>query len=255
MTSNRVFTPGMASTVMLPFNYTCNGEEGGTFYKFVDVKQVNDKWVATMQETGNDANNEGTLIANTPYLFMPTATEMTFPNINGSVTLSTEDGGNRVTADPGSHWTFKGTYEYMKWTTDTSDPDYNAEREAEIGRAYGFAGVAKDGINVGDFVRVASGAKIRPMRAYLLWNDMPNAANARALTRGAAATEEELPQSITVRLVGANGQTTAIGTLDTKTGEMTFDSEAWYTLDGVRLSAKPTKKGLYINNGKKVVIK
>jgi len=121
---------------------------------------------------------------------------------------------------------------------------------------------------VGDFVRAASGAKIRPMRAYLLWNDMPNAANARALTRGTAATEEELPQSITVRLVGANGQTTAIGTLDTKTGEMTFDSEAWYTLDGVRLSGQPStrsaegrlfpqglKKGIYINNGKKVIVK
>ena len=250
VTSHRVFTPGKASTVMLPFDYTCNGNEGGTFYKFVGVKKENDKWVATMQETGNDASNEGTLIANTPYLFMPTATEMTFPNINGSVTLSTEGGGNCVTADPGSHWTFKGTYWFKEWNSD--DYYYTAE---EIGRAYGFAGVAKDGINVGDFVRVASGAKIRPMRAYLLWNDMPNAANARALTRGAAATEEELPQSITVRLVGANGQTTAIGTLDTKTGEMTFDSEAWYTLDGVRLSAKPTKKGLYINNGKKVVIK
>ena len=250
VTNNRVFTPGVASTVMLPFNYTCSGEEGGTFYKFVGVKKENDKWVATMQETGNDANNEGTLIANTPYLFMPTATEMSFPNINGSVTLSTEGGGNCVTADPGSHWTFKGTYWFKEWNS--NDYYYTAE---EIGRAYGFAGVAKDGINVGDFVRVASGAKIRPMRAYLLWNDMPNAANARAMTRGAAATDEELPSSIIVRLVGANGQTTAIGTIDTKTGEMTFDSEAWYTLDGVRLSGKPTKKGLYINNGKKIVIK
>ena len=169
VTNNRVFTPGVASTVMLPFNYTCSGEEGGTFYKFVGVKKENDKWVATMQETGNDANNEGTLIANTPYLFMPTATEMTFPNINGSVTLSTEGGGNCVTADPGSHWTFKGTYWFKEWNS--NDYYYTAE---EIGRAYGFAGVAKDGINVGDFVRVASGAKIRPMRAYLLWNDMPN---------------------------------------------------------------------------------
>jgi hypothetical protein len=80
---------------------------------------------------------------------------------------------------------------------------------------------------------------------------MPNAAR----TRGAAATDEELPQSITVRLVGSNGEVTSIGTIDTKTGEMTFDSEAWYTLDGVRLSGKPTKKGLYINNGKKIVIK
>ena len=104
-------------------------------------------------------------------------------------------------------------------------------------------------------VKVAWGAKIRPMRAYLLWNNEPNSANARSFTRGAAATDEELPQSITVRLVGSNGETTGIGTLDTETGEMTFDSEAWYTLDGVRLSGKPTKKGLYINNGKKIVIK
>jgi hypothetical protein len=206
-----------------------------------------------MQETGNDANNEGTLEANTPYLFMPAATTMTFPNINGSVWLFTRgggSGGNCETADPGSHWTFKGTYWFKEWNS--NDYYYTAE---EIGRAYGFAGVAKDGINVGDFVRVASGAKIRPMRAYLLWNDMPNAANARALTRGTAATEEELPQSITVRLVGSNGETTSIGTLDTETGEMTFDSEAWYTLDGVRLSGKPSKKGLYINNGRKIVIK
>ena len=250
VTSNRVFTPGMASTVMLPFNYTCNGEEGGTFYKFVGVKKENDKWVATMQETGNDANNEGTLEANTPYLFMPTATTMTFPNINGSVMLFTRDGGsggNCETADPGSHWTFKGTYWFKEWNSN----DYNDAEE--IGRAYGFAGVAKDGINVGDFVRVASGAKIRPMRAYLLWNDMPNAANARALTRGTAATEEELPQSITVRLVGSNGETTAIGTLDTKTGEIDFSG--WYDMSGHKLSGKPTKKGLYINNGKKIVIK
>jgi len=36
---------------------------------------------------------------------------------------------------------------------------------------------------------------------------------------------------------------------------MTFDSEAWYTLDGVRLSGKPSTKGIYINNGRKIVIK
>ena len=248
VTSNRTFTPGKASTVMLPFNYTCSGEEGGTFYKFVGVEKENNEWVATMQETGNDANSENTLIANTPYLFMPTATEMTFPNIDVSVTLSTEGGGNCVTADPGSHWTFKGTYEYKEWISGGA----NAE---EIGRAYGFAGVAKDDIDVGDFVKVANGAKIRPMCCYLLWNNEPNSANARSFTRGAAATDEELPQSITVRLVGSNGETTGIGTLDTEMGEMTFDSEAWYTLDGVRLSGKPTQKGIYINNGKKVVIK
>ena len=32
-------------------------------------------------------------------------------------------------------------------------------------------------------------------------------------------------------------------------------SDAWYTLDGLKFSGKPSKRGLYINNGKKVVIK
>ena len=70
-----------------------------------------------------------------------------------------------------------------------------------------------------------------------------------------SASGDDLPATITVRLVSRNGETTAIGTLDTKTGELSFDSESWYTLDGVRLSSKPSTKGIYINNGKKVAIK
>ena len=92
----------------------------------------------------------------------------------------------------------------------------------------------------------------------------PDYAPARGLTRGAAA-DEEMPQRITVKLFSASGGTTAIGTLDTTTGEVSFNSEAWYTLDGVKLSCKPSSNGIYIrstsgrlqgkNNGKKVAIK
>jgi hypothetical protein len=32
-------------------------------------------------------------------------------------------------------------------------------------------------------------------------------------------------------------------------------SDYWYTLSGTRLNAQPTKPGLYINNGRKVVVK
>ena len=243
VTYNRPFTEGKPSTVMLPFDYTCNDQEGGTFYKFVGVEKENNIWVATMQATGDGANNQGTLTRNTPYLFMPTGESLTF---TGGVTLCTTGGGDCETADEGSHWTFKGTYEYKEWIS-------GGANAAEIGKVYGFAGVAKDDINVGDFVRVASGAKIRPMGCYLLWNNEPNSANARSFTRGAAATDEELPQRITVRLVGSNGETTAIGTLDTKTGEIDFSG--WYDMSGHKLSGKPTKKGLYINNGRKIVIK
>ena len=250
VTYNRTFTVGKASTVMLPFNYTCTGNEGGTFYQFVGIEKDGNDWVATMQKTGDDANNAGTLTANTPYLFLPTETGITFTIPNTGVSLCTTGGGDCMTADAGSHWTFKGTYSYVKWTTDSSDDGYSAEHAAEIGRAYGFAGVEKTGIEVGDFVKVAEGAKIRPMSCYLLWSDTPN--NARTLTRG-AATEDELPQHIVVKLVGANGETTSIGTLKTTTGEVSFDG--WYTLDGMKLNEKPSTKGIYINNGKKVVFK
>ena len=259
VTYNRAFTEGKPSTVMLPFSL---GEgqtlTGGKLYKFSGVtkNETTGKWEATMTETT-------TLQANTPYLLLPdenlTDGKVTFNLNNSTVTLKTNGGGNRVTADPGSHWTFKGTYKYMKWTTDTSDPDYNSEREAEIGRVYGFAGVAKTGIDLGDFVKAKSGARIRPMTCYLMWNDTPN--NTRGMTRG---TIDELPSSIVVRLlsnVGPGNQddddnqggTTAIGTLDTETGEIDFGG--WYDMSGHKLSAKPTKKGLYIHNGKKVIIK
>ena len=38
-------------------------------------------------------------------------------------------------------------------------------------------------------------------------------------------------------------------------GFMVNGSDAWYSLDGRKLSGKPTQRGIYINNGKKVVIK
>ena len=34
-----------------------------------------------------------------------------------------------------------------------------------------------------------------------------------------------------------------------------FKPDGWYSLDGRRLGSKPTAPGLYINNGRKVVIK
>ena len=236
VTLNRTFTTGKCATIMLPFTMSVSNISGATFYTFGGVeKNSSNKWIATMNQV------TGTLAANTPYLVEPTATTLAF---TGGATLNTTGGGNQQTADLGSNWTFKGTYAYREWITDGANSD-------EIGKAYGFAGVQKTGIEIGDFVRVASGAKIRPMGCYLLWSDTPNAAPARRMTRAAAA--DELPSRITVRLVGSNGETTGIGELDTKTGELSFDG--WWTLDGTKLSGKPTKKGLYINNGKKIVIK
>ncbi len=242
---DRTFTVGKPATIMLPFSKNVSDISGATFYTFggVTYNSTTGKWEATMNAVTDYIE------PNTPYLVMPTETSLTF---NNGTLLCTNGGGGGQTADEGSHWTFKGTYDYIKWTTDTSDPDYTAERAAEIGRVYGFAGVQKDGIEVGDFVKVASGARIRPMSAYLMWSDTPNAQNAPMRGSSRTGSAQELPQSITVRLLDASGTVTNVGEIDTVTGEISF--EGWYTLQGVKLDAEPTEPGIYINNGKTVSI-
>ena len=252
VTYNRPFTAAQASTVILPFNYTCNDSEGGKFYGFKEVVYDEDlhKWVCTMQEPGNTAVT--TLTANTPYLFMPDdATTMTFPNIvnmtGGVVTLqtTTDDNGIYGGATTDAAWNFHGSYKGKSWAVASNDYGFAAQSGTEAG------GAAT--VEAGQFVRFTTGAFIKPMRCYLSYIGTEAPAPARRMTRSASG--DDLPQSITVRLVSRSGETTAIGTLDTKTGKMTFDSEAWYTLDGIRLSGKPSTKGIYINNGRKIVIK
>ena len=250
VTYNRPFNTAQAATVILPFSYICDGNEGGKFFGFKEVVYNEDlhQWVCTMVEPGNTAVTS--LTANTPYLFMPSDATMAFPNIEhmtgGVVTLQPTTANDGVygggTSD--DEWNFHGSYKGKTWTSSDSDKDY------------GFAatsGTAVDGqaVDAGQFVRFAPGAFIKPMRCYLSYVGTSEPAPARGLTRGAAT--DDLPQSITVRLVSRNGDVEAIGTLNMETGEMSF--EGWYTLDGVRLDGKPSTKGIYINNGKKIVIK
>ena len=226
----RAFTEATPSTVCLPFDYT--PEDGiGTFYTFSGIEKIGNDYVATMEENGVK-----TLTANTPYLFMPAATgEVDFSGVH---TISATDDPSTTSDD----WTFLGTYDEVKWD------------EAPTG-IYGFSAQAVDdqGISQGEFVKVGAKVKIRPFRAYLKYKDgSENYSGARAFTRSDA---DELPASIMVRFIDSKGNTTAIGTVDTQTGEVNIDREGWYTLSGRRLPNKPTQRGIYINNGNKVLIK
>lgn len=127
---------------------------------------------------------------------------------------------------------------------DTTDPEYTAAREAEIGSVYGFSAVDKGTDHVGDFVKVGNNVWINPMRAYL----KRSTTTARAMTPGAQTPQ--LPDKMKVVIVSASGTTTEIGTLDTRTGEISLD--VWYSLDGRKLDVEPTQHGIYIYKGKKV---
>ena len=235
VTYTRSFTAGKASTVCLPFAYTKKTGDG-SFYAFSGIEKMGSEYIATMTEPSTS-----TLTANTPYLYKAATTGVT--DFSGTYAIPASiTAGTTISGD----WKFKGTYSTIKWTTEPTG-------------IYGFSATdANDGITQGQFVKVGSYVRIKPMRAYLQYNGSDSQfANARALmTRAAATTSDDtLPETIGVRLISANGEVTAIGTLYTRTGEVSFDSEAWYTLDGKRLNAKPNTKGIYVNNGKKVVIK
>ena len=227
----REFTGGKASTVIFPFAHEKGTE--GTYYTFSGVAYdgVEGKWKATMTE------HEGsTLTANTPYLFVPAGTEAHAPVLFHGTAGYDAAGTTDVT-----DWSFKGVYETKTWTA------------GDVGNDYGFAatsGKAVDGVtdvNAGDFVKLAAGAWIRPMRSYLTYTGGGNPfAGAR---RSATA---DLPSRISVILVSANGETTEISDalrLNDK-GQMTNDN--FYDLQGRKIE-KPTK-GLYIHNGKKVLL-
>ena len=72
---------------------------------------------------------------------------------------------------------------------------------------------------------------------------------------GLTAGEPSSPSN--VRAFSLNFGDEATGIVSIGNGQLTIDNEAdaWYSLGGVRLGGKPTQKGVYINNGRKVVIK
>ena len=223
---SRSFANGATSTVCLPFDYTKKSGDG-SFYAFTNIVKDGNEYVATMTDPGTT-----TLTANTPYLYTPNSNNPV--DFSGTYTLPASITAGETTSNG---WTFKGTYETITWDGTQTTP------------TYGFSAQnTNDGITQGQFVKVGEYVRIKPMRCYL----EKSSSGARGMTR---AADEELPETIKVRLISANGEVTAIGSLKTKTGEVTFDKDAWYSLDGRLIEGKPSKSGLYINNGKKVIIK
>ena len=233
-------TANAYSTVCLPFDFTA--PTGCTIYGFQGIHYDEDAlgaglgaWVADIAETT-------TMTAHTPYIFTCTGTEATFGGTaSNAADYSSALESNAVSATVGTDqaWTFKGTYSAIDWSSaDPTEP------------TYGFSTYvpAATTIAAGTFVRFVQGASLAPFRARLIYSGTDTHLNA---PKRSAATE--LPQYIIVRIVGSDGSTTAIGTLDTRSGEISTGD--WFDLNGRRLSGKPAKKGLYINNGKKVIIK
>ena len=136
-----------------------------------------------------------------------------------------------------------------KYYTDVTDPN-SAQGGYRFDRDWSFYPV----MNSGEVEAQKSYLHI-PANLYVDKNgkivDMPSSSR-RTAGESAEAPASKAALAIVFDDELSNGQgTTGISTVATET---TVDSDAWYTLQGVRVET-PTKGGIYIHKGRKIVVK
>lgn len=247
---------GKPGTLMLPVTMKAGWCFASSMQVYVmkDIRiQGNESWQIDVYENGSNSE----FIANKPYFVRPSANRLTYNkdclSTDHPLVMNTSSGSaNRKQAL--DNWEFIGMYSYKEW----------AEGDPDIGYLYGFAAKEKvvDGktIQEGQFVKGKAGAYIRPFRAYLIYNinsvaETPKGRPAARTVMTASLTAEELPKTIDVVFHDEEGGTTAIHSLDPRTGVFTANKTGWYDMKGRKLGKKPTVKGNYFYNGNKVTIK
>ena len=161
-----------------------------------------------------------------------TLTEVTTDNIPSHTPLLLEKKGDAVTPTKVITGTGSGTLVSTEGTGATfwgnaSDAAI-ATDNANFINPEGYVSYV---LRSGQFIRVDQNQGLAAHRCVL--NVSSNTGNAPALTISTSVT----------------------GITTTNYTNLTNSDDAWYSLDGRRLNGKPTKKGIYINGGRKVVVK
>ena len=164
-------------------------------------------------------------------------TNFLFPacaNDENTTRETTADGVERVILNP--------TYPY---------PYYGAQPD------YRFFALAKNSSNQYYFSRFKKGGFVTRDKAYLkLSKDVFHwsAEGETASGNGTGYLEPGSSQApIMMSFMDPEGNTTDVRMINPET--MTIMDDCYYTLQGVKISGRPTQQGIYIHNGKKVVIK
>lgn len=238
VTYKRTFNTPYA-TVCLPFAINQEtADAAGEFYQFTSV---NESYEVVMTKV-----TEGGLLANTAYIVKPKSltdeVQFIYENDATPITFPLTAECSTPTAATESDWHFKGA-----WTVTTF------QSIAEGTAIYFFAYSSQGGISPGDFVKTntaSANTKCAPFRAYLEYTGNGDLTGTTGDARRMTRTINALPERMKVVIPESNGTTTEIGTISVER-----DNDTWFSIDGRKLNGKPVKKGLYINNGKKLVIK
>ena len=222
-----LYKDGAWNTLCLPFalnSFAGTPLEGATV-KTLESASFNEESGELTLNFTEDANNLTAIEAGKPYIVKWASGDNiespTFTNVTISATTPTDITPTGEGSD--GSVTFKGTF----------GPHDIGGTDGDNTKLY---------LGNGNKLYWPSGAKsINSFRAYFQLNNGITAGNQ--------------PNSAVRAFVlnfDVNEQT---GITTTNYTNFSNSDNAWYTLDGRKLSGKPTAKGLYINNGKKVVIK
>lgn len=215
-------------TLTLPFDISVKDLSKALGYAIVNV--IDDSKTVVSGEasefygkltmTGGNGKDD-VLAANKPFL-VKTADDINGVIDFGPQTIVAPASAEDLTVDAGQGATFVGAY--APYTVTSAD---EAKKWFMIGGGYGKWA----------YIKTTSAAtwELKSTEAYI-----------------------QLPivsQSIIFNFEDVDGSATAIKSVDTDNQSNQQSAEGWYTLNGVKLQNAPAEKGVYIKDGKKVVIK
>ena len=233
VTYKRTFTTPYA-TICLPFDVNASdAAAAGRFYKFSGINENYE--VEMVEETLG-------LTANTPYIVQPASMddEVLFV-YNGEIDFPLAATPETTDSNEHSNWAFKGSWNEKRFK---GTPANKA--------IYFFAASQQGNVSPGDFVKVnTEGENTRAIsfRAYLEYNGDGNLSMSQNAPRRTSSRTTTLPKSMRVIIVNRDGPITEIGTV------FVGDNDIWYNLDGRKIEGQPETEGLFIHNGRKVLIK
>ena len=167
------------------------------------------------------------IIDNNNTIIIPQRTAVVLVNSAGAeqTSFNVTDDVNSVVSEEAN--LLKGTLIDMTINLSDNSPLYSLGRRKDANSTVYVAGFYHTG---------ESNYLLRANRAYLDLTTIPSSARSFDLSFG----DEEF---------------TGIFDIEHRPLNMDHSTDAWYSLDGRRLFGKPTKKGVYVQHGKKVVIK
>ena len=219
-----LYKDGAWNTLCLPFDVTLSGSvlDGAVVKTLSSSDYDNETGTLTLNFTDNLTEIE----AGKPYIVKwdGDGTQNIVSPIFGGVTISST---SATTETDGSDWVdFVGTYSPTVIYEDGSE-----KHNLYLGSSNTL------------YYPTRTGFEVNACRAYFVLKN--------GLTAGEPSTPQQAPARAFVLNFG-DGEPSAISTLRADTASA---ADGIYTLDGRRLTGKPTAKGLYIVNGKKIIIK